>query len=608
MENETIFTKVRQNINNYINGKTTISKYVEWSLYDTIEQIDAYINSKHISGETDHLGREKPFFNIVTAATNIWYRATDIDRKDIRLKTKRMSDILLTFIANIHLQDFMNKSNFGQFLNNWGRSLSKYGSSIIKFVERDGELYASVIPWNRLIVDSVNFDSDITIEKLYLSPSQLRRNKSYDKKMVEALIDAQSTRKTQDGVAIDNKSNYIEIYEIHGEMPLSWLTDNEEDDDEYVQQMQVISFVACEEEGKEVNKDFTLFKAKESKHPYMITHLIEEDGRILGIGAVEHLFQAQWMTNHSQKLIKDQLDLASKLVFQTSDPNFVGQNILTAIETGDILTHSPNQSLTQIANNSHDITSLQNFATVWNNQGKEITSTPDAISGATMPSGTAYRQVAVLNQEAHSLFEIMVENKSLALEQMLREFILPFIKKKMDTSEEISTSINSLGLYQIDKMYIDNQVAKIGNDLKKQTILSGKIFEGFNPEDIKSKLQDNLTSQGENRYFVPSDVSDTTWKELLNDFEWIPEVQISNENSNKEVIMTTLTTVLQTIANRQGQPFSPQEQLLFNKILEETGVVSSIELNSMPKEQPVQNTQTNIPPVDMNNLTPTTTS
>lgn len=608
MENETIFTKVRQNINNYINGKTTISKYVEWSLYDTIEQIDAYINSKHISGETDHLGREKPFFNIVTAATNIWYRATDIDRKDIRLKTKRMSDILLTFIANIHLQDFMNKSNFGQFLNNWGRSLSKYGSSIIKFVERDGELYASVIPWNRLIVDSVNFDSDITIEKLYLSPSQLRRNKSYDKKMVEALIDAQSTRKTQDGVAIDNKSNYIEIYEIHGEMPLSWLTDNEEDDDEYVQQMQVISYVACEEEGKEVNKDFTLFKAKESKHPYMITHLIEEDGRILGIGAVEHLFQAQWMTNHSQKLIKDQLDLASKLVFQTSDPNFVGQNILTAIETGDILTHSPNQSLTQIANNSHDITSLQNFATVWNNQGKEITSTPDAISGATMPSGTAYRQVAVLNQEAHSLFEIMVENKSLALEQMLREFILPFIKKKMDTSEEISTSINSLGLYQIDKMYIDNQVAKIGNDLKKQTILSGKIFEGFNPEDIKSKLQDNLTSQGENRYFVPSDVSDTTWKELLNDFEWIPEVQISNENSNKEVIMTTLTTVLQTIANRQGQPFSPQEQLLFNKILEETGVVSSIELNSMPKEQPVQNTQTNTPPVDMNNLTPTTTS
>ena len=608
MENETIFTKVRQNINNYINGKTTISKYVEWSLYDTIEQIDAYINSKHISGETDHLGREKPFFNIVTAATNIWYRATDIDRKDIRLKTKRMSDILLTFIANIHLQDFMNKSNFGQFLNNWGRSLSKYGSSIIKFVERDGELHASVIPWNRLIVDSVNFDSDITIEKLYLSPSQLRRNKSYDEKMVEALIDAQSTRKTQDGVAIDNKSNYIEIYEIHGEMPLSWLTDNEEDDDEYVQQMQVISYVACEEEGKEVNKDFTLFKAKESKHPYMITHLIEEDGRILGIGAVEHLFQAQWMTNHSQKLIKDQLDLASKLVFQTSDPNFVGQNILTAIETGDILTHSPNQSLTQIANNSHDITSLQNFATVWNNQGKEITSTPDAISGATMPSGTAYRQVAVLNQEAHSLFEIMVENKSLALEQMLREFILPFIKKKMDTSEEISTSINSLGLYQIDKMYIDNQVAKIGNDLKKQTILSGKIFEGFNPEDIKSKLQDNLTSQGENRYFVPSDVSDTTWKELLNDFEWIPEVQISNENSNKEVIMTTLTTVLQTIANRQGQPFSPQEQLLFNKILEETGVVSSIELNSMPKEQPVQNTPPNTTPVDMNNLTPTTTS
>ena len=66
---------------------------------------------------------------------------------------------------------------------------------------------------------------------------------------------------------------------------------------------------------------------------------------------------------HSQKLIKDQLDLASKLIFQTSDGNFAGRNALTAIESGDILIHAINEPITQANNASHDITSLQNFGT-----------------------------------------------------------------------------------------------------------------------------------------------------------------------------------------------------------------------------------------------------
>jgi hypothetical protein len=50
-------------------------------------------------------------------------------------------------------------------------------------------------------------------------------------------------------------------------------------------------------------------RARERKDPYMITHLIEEDGRTLSIGAVEYLFDAQWMQNHTVKNMKDLLDL-----------------------------------------------------------------------------------------------------------------------------------------------------------------------------------------------------------------------------------------------------------------------------------------------------------
>ena len=144
MEEESVCEIVRNRETNYVNGMTTISKYVQFSMYENIEKIEAYVNSKHISGETDAMGREKPFFNIVTAARNIWYRATDIDRKNIRIKATKKTDILGAFLASIHLQDWMKRDAFGVFLNTWGMALATYGSSVVKFIEAGGDLNSSV--------------------------------------------------------------------------------------------------------------------------------------------------------------------------------------------------------------------------------------------------------------------------------------------------------------------------------------------------------------------------------------------------------------------------------------------------------------------------------
>ena len=71
---------VKKMESDYIVGNTEISKYVTFDQYENLNTIDAYLNSNHVSGSEDSLGREKPFFNIVTAAVNIWYRATNIAR------------------------------------------------------------------------------------------------------------------------------------------------------------------------------------------------------------------------------------------------------------------------------------------------------------------------------------------------------------------------------------------------------------------------------------------------------------------------------------------------------------------------------------------------
>lgn len=597
--NETVYTLTRKMIDNYTTGQTETGKYVSFNLYEHIEKIHAYLNSKHISGDTDALGREKPFFNITVAASNIWYRATDIDRKDMGVTASNSKEVLQSFCANQLLDYWMKRIQFNAFLNKWGRTKAQYGSAISKFVEKDDTLVASVIPWNRIICDSVDFYSNPKIERLFLTKSQLLANKSYDQEVVKSLLDTLTTRKLSDKQKIDNKSDYIELYEIHGEFPLSYLTGREEDEDIYTQQMHVITFLAGKDKGD--FDDFTLFAGKEKKDPYVITHLLEEEGRVIGKGAVEYLFEPQWMVNHSAKLIKDQLDSASKLIFQTSDPAFVGQNMLSAVETGDILLHSMNQPLTQVANNSHDITSLMNMSNQYKSLAQEITSTPDAMMGNTMPSGTAYRQVAVLNQEAHSLFELMTENSGNSLEFMLREHVIPFIKSKMDSVKEISALLEANDVKKIDAAFIKYKSNEIRNDLLKKQVLSGQLAEEPDMNKIQNDLQESLIANGNQRFITPSDMDNINWSDLLKDFEWTVNVNVTGESSNKEAVMTTLTTLLQSVSQNPGMFKDPRAKLLFNKIVESTGVASPIELNiqelepQIPEAQPQPKQTTAMP-------------
>src|SRR3990167_3231379 len=345
---ETVYETIRQAETNYLNGTAKIGEYVDFSMHDTVEKIMAYLNSKFTGagGDKDSLGREKPFFNIVIASANIWFRATDIDRKDISVAPSGISEVAGAFMATVHLQKWMKKAKFGIFLNNWGRTLARFGSAVVEFIEKDSELFCSVIPWNKLIVDPQDFTALPVIKKLYFTPAQLKRKKEYNQEVVTNLLDAITSRKNIDRTNQDTLNNFIEVFEVHGELSQAVYKQSkgkevkEEDEDIFFQQMHVVSYVGTgkkDNKGKEKYADFTLYSGKEKQSPYMLTHLIEEDGRTLSIGAVEHLFDAQWMQNHTMKNTKDTLDIASLLVFQTADQQFVGKNLLNQLVAGGVM-------------------------------------------------------------------------------------------------------------------------------------------------------------------------------------------------------------------------------------------------------------------------------
>lgn len=582
MKAESIFEIVRRAESNYLAGNVKLGKYVNFSMHETIETIDAYLNSKHTSGLFDSLNREKPFFNIVVAAANIWFRATDIDRKDVRFVPQSSGSVVLAFVADVLLQHWMDQNNFGKFLNDWGRTLSRYGSAVSKFVEKDGELVASVVPWNRYIADPVSFDALPRIEKFYKTPAQLRQMKGYDQKVVDSLITAVSGRKTLDGEQKDKMSDFIELYEVHGMLDSRLLEDDPQDvetkDIVYRQQMHVVSYVATDKADEYT--DYCLYKGRESKDPYVITHLIEEDGRTLSIGAVEYLFDAQWMANHSVKNMKDTLDLASKLIFDTTDKNYAGQNVFSAIETGDIFYHKEGSSFGRIANDSPSITALQNFGVMWQNLARELTSTPDAMRGNTMPSGTPMGLGTYLGEQASNLFGIMTENKGISLEEMIRAYIISHLKKHLKNKDEVVAILDDAGIKQIDSLYIPTEAVRRFNKSAKATIIAGGGNDivgtpsPYQADIAQEAVKQELASLGNKRFFKPDELDEQTWADILSDFAWDNlKVEITDENNDKQAVLATLVSMLKTAVN------NPElYKLITSKIMQVTGVISPLEV------------------------------
>jgi hypothetical protein len=607
--NQSIGDIVRKAETDYKSGNTQISEHVEFSLSDTLNNIDAYLFSKHISGAKDSLGRDKPFFNIVVSAANIWFRATDIDRQNIRIRATKEKDWYTSFLATVHLRDWMKRAGFGVYLNEWGRTLSRYGSAITKIVENSKGLHISVVPFNRIIFDSVDFDSNPKIEVLELNMAQLRQRietHGYDAEAVNDLEDALTARETLEKNRKDNKNDFVKLYEVHGLLPKSHLTGNEKDQDIYVQQMHVIAFVGIKKGRKTEYEDFTLIAGQEKFDPYRMDSLIKEEGRSLGIGAVEYLFETQWMVNHSQKAIKDQLDLASKLVFQTTDINMLGNNVLTDIENGEVIITEPGTAVSAFPNNSHDTSNWQNYSSVWKSLGQEIVGVSEAMLGAQPKSGTAWRQTEAMLNESYSLFELMTENKGLALEDMLRSRIIPWIKKnRLNNKDEITATLESYEINRIDSRHIKNRATKAVNQVLKRKIIDGELptpeEQALMMQEAEGAIGAEMQEFGNQRFFKPSEIDEKTWKETFEDMEWDLDIDITGEARNSREELTTLNTALQVIMNPAFES-NKKAQAIVGRILENTGAMSPVEYASLPNTPPQAPAPQGAPP-EITNVT-----
>lgn len=562
---------IKKQVDNYTQLPVKINTYYDFNMHETIEKIDAYMASRFLNGDTDAQGRRKFFENIVVAPRNKWKSSTDIDRQNIRIKSAHGDDFYRPKIFTGLFRDWMNRVAFGNFLNQCGETLATYSTAVTKIVEKDGDLHYQVIPFNRLVVDPINFHANPKIEKLEYTTAQLRMNPAYDQVAVENLIEAFSHQSSEmiTGEKKDYNDTYIQLWEVHGNLPVGYLKEKptEKDWTTFTQQMHVIAITKSKDKGEQ---EHTLYSGREKKDPYRISYLVEYAGRTLGQGPVEMLFEAQEVVNTANYRADRQLELASMQLFQTSDPELEGTNVLSDLENGIIIRHSKDAPLTQVNNTSHDVNYLNVRADRAKMSAQEITGTPDVLMGKNLPSGTAWRQAEILNREANDPFQYMMENKAHTLEAMLREDIIPFyVKKLKNMDKELVASFTPAELAIIDEAWAD----ALASEEAAKRFLSGELITPEVMDEMKTTIKGVLT-KGASERFIKSE----SWAKYWDGFEYEVEVEITGESSNKEAALTTLNSILAVISKNPQIMTDPTTRLIMSRALEESGTISPVEL------------------------------
>jgi len=309
----TIYTYITQEEVNYKRPIDLMGWH--WNMHDHIKLAFFYKHGRLLTGNA----KTKPVKNIVRPILNLQYWTEDIDVKDIVFFVDDQDKKHLSYlIKKYHDEVFVRENDLDTLLDEINESRVDYGGGLLKDV---GDKVPERVPLSKIaFCDQTDMLSGPICIKHFFSPDQLLEmgkqgwgdSKNGANVTIEELIILATSEKDsyEDTEKNTTPGKYIEVYEVHGNMPTSFLKDNPDfEDEEYSTQMQIVAYYT--KEGA-MQEGVTLFRGKEDESPFKLILRDPVDGRALGFGGVEELEEPQVWVNYNQIRFKEMLDSASK--------------------------------------------------------------------------------------------------------------------------------------------------------------------------------------------------------------------------------------------------------------------------------------------------------
>lgn len=595
-----IFTWVKEEETRYAQDIQVMENWA-WNMK---EHIRTSILFKHGKFKTasNTLETKSPNRNIVYPLLNLRYRAEDLDLKDVALYVNDAGKYHLSFlIKKYHDEKYVVEHDLDTFFDETKEEKIDLGGTLAR-KGPDGPVYE---PLDSIaFCDQTDILSGPIAFKGFFSPDELYEKEALGwgkvsngaTTTIDSLVTLADAAKVQDS-QVHNKTltpgKYIELYRIHGSMPISWLKESDQakfkPDEKYVRQLHIIGFYK-DKDGKA--QGITLYRAREYDNPFKLNLSGKKlRNRALAFGGVEELFEPQIWTNYSEIRKKDMLDAASKIVFQTSDEAFSSRNKIKDMENLEITVVRDQAEIKQIPNGSPNIQLFNEWIQSWEMQGQSTAGATDALLGKNPTAGAPFKLQNIVVQQGLGLHDYRKGKFATWVAEIYQDWIIPDIAREITTGTEFLATLSS------DEMeYVADCMARsqLHNEETEIILNGGNAYTEAERAQKAQKIREDFGRGGSKKFI-------RILKDEFKDVSLSVRVNVAGKQKDLAAVVDKMVNVFRQVLSNPAVLQDPKAAKVFNKLIEYSGLdpIDFGYASSVPQQPPQplpQPVQTQTPP------------
>jgi len=539
-----------------------------WGMQEHINRSFLYKNSQF---ERNNESRDKrPFNNIVRPILNVQYRTEGLDVKDIEIYVNNPDNYHKSLLVRKFHDKWALKHEMDTFIDELVESYVDYGGVLVKQVEG---VRPEVIDLKTIaFCDQTNILSGPFAIRYQMSPDELRgmAEVGWGNPDKGATIDLETLIKLSEKSKENSDNNqktstpgkYTEIFELHGTFPENWLRKKKVEDDleesKYVSQAQIVAFY---KNDKDEDVGVVLFAAREPKLPFKFLVRDKVQGRALGFGGVEELFESQVWTNYSEIQMREMLELASKVFYKTTDSRFKTRNNISQRTTGTVFDLQAGTDISQLDTTPRNINIFENAVQKWENRARILGAASELMLSEAPAAGTPFKSVEAQLVEGNSLHAWRRGKIATFLDEIYRDWILPQLSKEIIKGDKFMVELSMDELQDVMERVSTN----FARNKIKEKILNGENLFPDEEALLKEKFSQEFAKGGRRKFLE-------ILKDEFKDEKLEIRTNIAGKQRNLAQITDKLVNIMRQILVAPQILQDPNMMKLFNEILENSGL------------------------------------
>ena len=475
-----------------------INKVWNWCMPEHILTTDLYLNSQS-HNKTDWT----PITNITRPILNLQHRTEDVELKDVQIYVDDSDKYHLSFLVKKYHDDvFVVENSLDTFFDELNVSRIDYGGGLSK--QKKG--FREVVPLQSIaFCDQTDMLSGPIGLKHFFSPDQLldMADKGWGDTSkgatisLESLIELSREEKKNDNNVTSMPGRYIEIYEVHGNLPKKF-TDNDDTSGKYETRMFICAFYQKKDSMEQTG--VILYTAPEIKSPFKLIKRDPVYGRALGFGGGEELFEDQVWTNYDDIRSQDMLDAAAKTIMITQDATLVAKHPtgMKGLENMEFLEEAPNANTRQLDTFPRNIRLFEESKLRRVEHAKWIGASEDPLTGKEPASGTPFASLQAQIQQGMGLHDYRRGQFAKHIEELYTcedGFLESMVKEICNGRKWLSTlSVKELNF--VSERIVENESRKMIID----TVLRGETITPEMVQAHKDMVMQEFKKKGEKHF------------------------------------------------------------------------------------------------------------